>query len=62
MQKMTVIMLLGMSMILASCGSNSHAAGNINGQWAATLSNSSSNMFAFNTTLTVNADGSSPPK
>ncbi len=53
-----VAMLLGMGLTLSSCGSNSHATGNINGQWAATLSNPSSSVFAFNTTLTVNADGS----
>jgi hypothetical protein len=58
MNKIVAVMLLGISMILSSCGSNSHATGNINGQWEATLSNSSSNVLAFNTTLTVNADGS----
>jgi hypothetical protein len=51
-------MALCLSFILAGCGSNSHATGNINGQWAATLSNSSSTAFGFNTTLIVNADGS----
>jgi hypothetical protein len=58
MTKIMPALLLGISLILSSCGSNSHATGNINGEWAATLSNSSTNMFAFNTTLTVNADGS----
>jgi len=52
------VVSLCVSLILASCGSNSHATGNINGEWAATLSNSSSAVFGFNTTLTVNADGS----
>jgi hypothetical protein len=58
MNKIMAVTLLGISLILSSCGSNSHATGNINGEWAATLSNSSSNVFGFNTTLTVNADGS----
>jgi hypothetical protein len=58
MKNIMAVILLGTSLILASCGSNSHATGNINGEWAATLSNTSSNVFAFNSTLTVNADGS----
>jgi len=57
MKKIIAIALLGMSLILSSCGSNSH--GNINGVWSATLSNSTlANMFIFSTNLTVNAGGS----
>ncbi|HSY93780.1 MAG TPA: hypothetical protein VK812_20645 [Candidatus Binatus sp.] len=58
MKKITAIALLGISLILSSCGSNS-VTGNINGMWSATLSNSTlANMFIFSTNLTVNADGS----
>ncbi|MGA8867142.1 MAG: hypothetical protein WB510_09245 [Candidatus Sulfotelmatobacter sp.] len=52
------VMLVAMGMMLAGCGSNSHATGNINGNWAATLNSSGTEMFAFTTLLTVNADGS----
>jgi hypothetical protein len=58
MKKMIAVMSMCACLILAGCGSNSHATGNINGQWAATLSNSSATVLGFNTTLTVNADGS----
>ena len=43
---------------LAGCGSNSHVVGNINGKWAATLSSTGADTFAFNTLLTVHGDGS----
>jgi hypothetical protein len=59
MRKIFAVTLLGVSLILSGCGPNSHANGNINGLWTATLSNSSSpNNFVFMTNLTVNADGS----
>lgn len=59
MKKTIAVMLLGMSLILSSCGANSHINGNINGLWQATLSNSTlANTFIFMTNLTVNADGS----
>lgn len=58
MTKITAVLLLGMTLIFSSCGSNSNATGNINGIWKATLSNSTASTFAFQTTLTVNADGS----
>lgn len=58
MKKIIAVVWLGLTLIFSSCGSNSHATGNINGEWAATLSNSSSTVLGFNTTLTVNADGS----
>jgi hypothetical protein len=49
--------LLAMTLIFSSCGANSHATGNINGIWNAALSTSSASTFTFQTTLTVNADG-----
>jgi hypothetical protein len=59
MKKFFAATLLGVSLILSGCGSNSHATGNINGLWTATLSNSTlANDFVFMTNLTVNADGS----
>jgi hypothetical protein len=58
MKQFTAVALLGLSLILSSCGSNSHLAGNINGLWNATLSSSGQDTFTFMTNLTVNADGS----
>jgi hypothetical protein len=61
MKKIAAVLWLGTGLILTGCGSNSHAAGNINGTWSATLSNSQpslANIFVFTTHLTVNADGS----
>src|SRR5579864_4408537 len=55
---LAVVTLLVVTLALASCGSNSHGAGNINGTWAATLSSTGPDTFAFNTVLTVNGDGS----
>jgi hypothetical protein len=50
--------LLSVGVILSGCGSGSHATGNIDGMWSATLSNSTlANDFIFMTHLTVNADG-----
>jgi hypothetical protein len=58
MKKVAAVVLLGVSMVLSGCA-NSHATGNINGMWSATLENSTlANTFAFTTNLTVNADGS----
>jgi len=58
MKKAAAVVLLGVTLILSGCA-NSHATGNINGMWSATLLNSTSaNTFAFMTDLTVNADGS----
>jgi hypothetical protein len=58
MKKIIAVVLLGMSLILSSCGANSHVDGNINGLWRATLSSAGTNTFVFMTNLTVNADGS----
>jgi hypothetical protein len=60
MKKITAVLvvLMAMTLIFSGCGSNSHATGNINGIWSATLSNATASTFAFQTTLTVNADGS----
>ena len=56
--KIFVALLLASTLTLAGCGANSHVAGNINGNWAATLSSTGADTFAFTTLLTVNADGS----
>jgi hypothetical protein len=59
MRKFTAFALLAVSLALSGCGAGSHANGNINGLWSATLSNSTlANDFIFMTNLTVNADGS----
>jgi hypothetical protein len=58
MRRVTAIALLGISLILSGCGANTHATGNINGLWNATLSSSGATTFTFMTNLTVNADGS----
>jgi|SRR5580698_2754404 hypothetical protein len=58
MKKIAAIAFLGISLILSSCGSNTHATGNINGLWTAALSSSGATTFTFMTNLTVNADGS----
>ena len=58
MNKTTAVVLLGVTLILSGCGSNSHLAGNINGLWSATMSSSGADAFSFMTNLTVNADGS----
>jgi hypothetical protein len=59
MKKFITIALASLGLILSGCGSGSHTAGNINGTWSATLSNSTFvNDFAFVTNLTVNGDGS----
>jgi len=50
--------LVVVTLVFGGCGTNSHVAGNINGNWAATLSSSGADTFAFTTLLTVNADGS----
>ena len=58
MKKLTAVLLMAMTLIFTSCGANSHATGNINGIWNATLSTATASTFTFQTTLTVNADGS----
>ncbi len=58
MKRLGVAVVLAVGMVLAGCGSNSHATGNINGNWAATLNSSGTSMFTFTTVLTVNAGGS----
>lgn len=58
MKKLAVAILISASMMLAGCGSNSQATGNINGNWAATLTSSGTTTIAFTTLLTVNAGGS----
>jgi len=51
-------MLLAVSMMLAGCGSNSKH-GTINGNWTASLTDSStrSQVFAFTTSVIENSDG-----
>lgn len=53
-----VPILLVVILALAGCGSNSHVVGNINGNWAATLSSTGQDTFVFNTRLAVHGDGS----
>jgi outer membrane lipopolysaccharide assembly protein LptE/RlpB len=57
MKTVGTIIVLGIAILLAACGSN--ANGNINGNWTASLmeSNSSTPVFAFTTTLTQNSNG-----
>jgi hypothetical protein len=58
MNKFALVVLMVLGLALAGCGSNSHATGNINGNWQATLNSSGTETIAFNTLLTVNAGGS----
>jgi hypothetical protein len=59
MKKLIEMVFLSMGLILSGCGSGSHATGNIDGTWSATLSNSTlANDFVFMTNLKVNAGGS----
>lgn len=59
MNKTVAVLLLGITLIVSGCGSNSTSNPNVNGTWNATLANSAmANMFAFSTHLIVNADGS----
>lgn len=58
MKYFAVALLLAIGLTLAGCGSNSNPA-NINGNWNATLIDSSSaTIFSFGTSLIVNGDGS----
>jgi hypothetical protein len=52
MKTIASILTLGIALVLAGCGSNSHN-GNINGNWTAALMNSSSGTPAFNFTTTL---------
>jgi len=58
MRNFAVGMLLAVSMMLAGCGSNSKH-GTINGNWTASLTDSStgSQVFAFTTSVIENSDG-----
>ena len=58
MKYFSVALLLIAGLTLVGCGSNSNPA-NINGNWNATLIDSSSaTIFSFGTSLIVNGDGS----
>jgi len=58
MKYFAVALLLVVGITLAGCGSNSNLA-NINGNWNATLIDSTNaTIFAFGTSLVVNGDGS----
>ena len=58
MKNFAVGMLLAVSMMLAGCGSNSKS-GTINGNWTASLTDSSNGtqVFAFTTSVIQNSDG-----
>ncbi len=57
MRHFTVAILLALGLALVGCGSNS-SNGNINGNWKATLTDSSNNpVFTFGTSLHQNGDG-----
>lgn len=58
MKTIATILTLGIALVLAGCGSNSHN-GNINGNWTASLMQSSSNtpVFNFTTTFTEVSNG-----
>jgi hypothetical protein len=58
MKNIVAVILLASSLILSGCGSNTHGAGNINGTWNATMSDSGVETLGFVTNLTVNGDGS----
>src|SRR5579863_5393432 len=58
MKNIVAVILLASSLILSGCGANSHGAGNINGTWNATMSDSGVETLGFVTNLTVNGDGS----
>ena len=55
---LAVAFLLVAMLALTGCGSNSNLAGNINGNWAATLTSTGPDTFAFNALLAVHGDGS----
>src|SRR3979411_44942 len=57
MKKLAVAILLVAGLTLVGCGSSNH--GNINGNWTATLtdSTSGSQVFAFTTSIVENSDG-----
>jgi len=58
MKHFLVALFLLAGLTLIGCGSSSHAS-NINGNWNATLTDSSNNpVFTFGTSLNVNGDGS----
>ena len=54
MNRGVIAILLGLTLVLGGCGnSNSPNAGNVNGNWSATLTNTDSTpTFAFTTTFT----------
>jgi hypothetical protein len=54
MNRGVIAILLGLTLVLGGCGnSNSPNAGNVNGNWSATLTNTDSTpAFAFTTTFT----------
>ena len=47
MKMFGVTMLVAVGLMLAGCGSNTHVAGNINGNWTATLTSSGPDTFTF---------------
>lgn len=58
MRMFGMTMLVAVGLMLAGCGSNTHVAGSINGNWTATLTSSGPDTFTFITFLTGHADGS----
>jgi hypothetical protein len=57
MKSLALTLLLGLGLTLAGCGS-SNKSGNINGNWTATLTDSSGvQMFAFSTSLLATGNG-----
>jgi len=60
MKPFGIAMLLALGLMLNACGGgSSNNSGNINGNWTATLTDSSGNpVFAFTTTLTQSSDTS----
>lgn len=58
MKKLAVAMLLMMGLAMVGCGSNSNNGGNINGNWTATLADTSQNpVFNLSMHLTDNGNG-----
>jgi hypothetical protein len=59
MKTFVVAMLLVAGLALTGCGSNHNTPGNINGNWAASLTDTgNSPVYGFSTSLVVNGDGS----
>ena len=58
MRKSSLLALLFLALSMAGCGNNSSGSGNINGSWAASLTNTDgSTAYAFTTTFTQGSAG-----